>query len=51
MYLDLAGVSVGAQAGALEDARILSPGKVGGDSVVWAPYIIQISGSWIQDTG
>ena len=51
MCLDLAGVGVDARAGAREDARDLSSGKVGGDNGVWgALYYIQITGSWIQDT-
>ena len=35
MWLDLAGGDVGAQVGAREDARILSPGQVEGDNMVW----------------
>ena len=34
--MDLAGGGSGAQAGACEDARILSTAKVEGDSAVWA---------------
>ena len=49
--MNVAGGDVGAQVRAHEDARILHPTKVDGDSMVCGPlYYIQIRGYSIQDT-
>ena len=45
--MDLAGGGVDVEAGVREDARILSSGKVGGDSPIWGSYTT----SRLQDLG